>query len=51
MKTAGHDSIGGIECFFDAVTMMAVNIDVKDARVRSEEFEDTKYDIIDVAEA
>lgn len=51
VKTAGHDSIGGVEGFFDAVTMVAVNIDVQDARVRSEELEDTEDDIIDVAKA
>jgi hypothetical protein len=41
----GHDAVGGVECLFNAITVVDVNVDVEDARVEAEEFEDAKNDV------
>jgi hypothetical protein len=50
VKAAGHDALGGVECLFDAVSVMAVDIDIEDARIRSKQLDDAQDDVVDVAE-
>lgn len=51
MKTARHNSIGCVEGLLDAVSMMAVNVDIEDARVCPKKLENTEDNIVDVTEA
>lgn len=51
MEGAGHDAVGGVEGFFDAVAVVAVDVNVEDAGVGAEELEDAEDDVVDVAEA
>jgi hypothetical protein len=50
VKAAGHDAVGSVESFFDAIAVVAVYINVKHARESPEELEDAEDNIIDVAE-
>lgn len=50
MKRAGHDSVCGIESFFNAVPMVNVNVDIEDSRVEPQQLYDTQDNIIDIAE-
>lgn len=51
METARHDPVAGIECFFHAVTVVYIDINIQDTGVETEEFEDAQNDVVDVAEA
>jgi hypothetical protein len=33
VKGSGHDAVGGVECLFDAVSVVHVDVDVEDAGV------------------
>jgi hypothetical protein len=37
VERAGHDSVGGIEGFFNTITMMNVDVNVEDALLESQE--------------
>ena len=37
VEADGHDAIRGIECLFNAIAMVAVDVDVEDARKSTEE--------------
>lgn len=50
METAGHNAIGGIKCLFDAISMVAVNVNIQHARIGSEELENTQNNIVDITE-
>ena len=50
MKATRHNAIGGIKRLFDAVSVMAVDVDVEDAGVGAQELEDAEDDVVDVAE-
>ncbi len=45
MEGAGHDPVGGIEGFLDAVAVVDVDVDVQDALLEAEELDDTEYNI------
>lgn len=51
VEGAGEDAVGGVEGLFDAVTVVAVDVDVEDAGEGAEELEDAENDVVDVAEA
>jgi hypothetical protein len=40
-----HDTVGGVESLLDTITMMHVNIDVKDPLFESKEFENTEDNV------
>ena len=50
MERDCHDAVSRIERFFDTVSMVYVNVDVKYSVVVFKELEDCKYDIVDIAE-
>ena len=41
----GHDTIGAVEGFFNAVTVMYVNVDVEHSRVEAKKLDDAKNDV------
>lgn len=45
VERARHDPICGVECLFNAVTVVHVNVDVEHTRVISQQFQDAKYDV------
>jgi hypothetical protein len=51
VKTACHDTIGGVESFFDAVTMVAVDVDIQYARKGTQKFQNAKDDVVDITKA
>mmetsp|Transcript_5431 Transcript_5431/g.7907 ORF Transcript_5431/g.7907 Transcript_5431/m.7907 type:complete len:239 (+) Transcript_5431:439-1155(+) len=51
VKREGHDSICAVECLFDTIAVMNVNIDIEHACVNLEKFEYGEHDIIDVTKA
>jgi hypothetical protein len=51
METACHDAIGTIESFFDAISVVNVNVYVQDAFVHLEQFEYGQDAIVDVTKA
>ena len=51
VERASEHSVGGIECFFNAVPVMTVDVDVKNTRKGSKELQDTEDNIIYVAES
>jgi hypothetical protein len=40
-----HDAIGGVEGFFDAITVVDINVNVEDARVEAEQLDDAEDDV------
>ena len=50
METAGHNSVRRVERLFDAITMVTVDVDVQDARISAQEFDNAQDDIVDIAE-
>ena len=50
MEADSHDSVGVVEGFFDSVSMMDVDVEVKHARVHLEQLQDAEDDVVDVAE-
>ena len=51
VEADGHDAVGRPERLLDAVAVVAVDVDVQDARDRAEHFKDAKDDVVDIAEA
>ena len=45
-----HHAVGRIECFFNSISMVHVDVDVKHTVVVFEELKDCEHDIVDVAE-
>lgn len=45
MEGNGHDSVGCVECFFDTVAMVDIDIDVEDALLETQQFEDAEDDV------
>lgn len=45
VERASHDTVGGVERFLDTVTVMDVNIDVKNTLVESQELNDSEYNV------
>jgi hypothetical protein len=41
----GHDAIGRVKGFFHTIAVVDVDIDVEDAFVEAQEFEDTEDDV------
>jgi len=41
----GHDAVGSVEGFFDAVAVVDIDVDVEDALLVAEQFDDTKYNV------
>jgi hypothetical protein len=50
VEGAGHDAIGRVEGFFNTITMVNVDIDVENARLESEELDDSENNVVDVTE-
>lgn len=46
----GHDTVSAVECFFDTVTMVDINIDVENTVVEPEKLDDAENDICKVSE-
>ena len=40
-----HDAVGGVEGFLDAVAVVNVDVDVENAWVEAEEFQNAKHDV------
>ena len=40
-----HDAVSGVEGFFDAVAVVDINVDIEDALLVAEQFDDTKYNV------
>ena len=51
VEGARHDAVRGVERLLDAVAVVAVDVDVEDARVGEQELDDAEDDVVDVAEA
>jgi hypothetical protein len=51
VETAGHNAISSVERFFHSIPMVAVNVDIQNAWIGSEEFKDTQNDVVDVTKA
>lgn len=51
METDSHDSVGVIECLFNSIPVVNVDVEVENAWVDFEELDDADDDVIDVAEA
>jgi hypothetical protein len=47
----GHDTVGGVESFLNTITVMDVNIDVKDPLFESEELENAENNIYRVLDS
>ena len=45
VKGNGHDTVGSVESFLDAITMVNIDINVENALIIAKEFQDSKYDI------
>lgn len=50
VERARHDSIRRVEGFLDSVSVMHVDVNVKDPRMITQELEDSENDIVNVAE-
>jgi hypothetical protein len=50
VNAAGHNAVSRVKRFFDAITMMAINVDIEHARIETKKLEDTEVDIVYVAE-
>ena len=51
VETDSHDTVGGIESFFNTVSVVTVDIDVQNSREGAEEFENAENNVVDVAKA
>lgn len=51
VEATGHNTVCRVERFLDAISMVTVDVDVQYPWVCSQEFENPKYDVIDVTEA
>lgn len=45
VEGAGHDAIGGVEGFLDAVAVMHINVDIEHALFESEKFDDGEHNV------
>lgn len=45
----GHHTVRDVECFFDSISVVDVNINVQHTRVVLEQLQDTKHDVVHVA--
>ena len=50
METAGHNSVRRVERLFNAITMVTIDVDIQNARISAQEFNNAEDDIVDVAE-
>lgn len=50
MKRNSHDAVGGEKRLLHAIAVMDVNIDVEDASMIFQEFENGENNVVDVAE-
>ena len=50
VKAACHDTIGGVERFFDTVTVVAVDVDIQYARKGAQKFQNAEDDVVDITE-
>jgi len=48
VKGDGHDSIGAVESFLDAIAVVDVNVDVEHAGVVLEQLEDSENDVLKI---
>lgn len=51
MERAGHDSIGEVKSFFDTISVMDINVDIKDSLESFEELKDGQHTIVDIAKS
>lgn len=51
METYSHDSVRSVKCFFDTITVMYINVNIKDSFVDSKQLENTNDDIVYIAES
>jgi len=51
METDSHDSISSEKCFFNAITVMHINVNVENSREYLQEFQDTYNDVVEIAES
>ena len=51
VEGACHDTIGGVEGLFDAVAMVAIDVDVEYAGDGAEHLEDGQDNVVDIAES
>jgi len=48
VETAGHNSVCHVECLFDTIIVMTVDVDVQDRRISAQEF-NNEGDVVDEA--
>lgn len=51
MEATRHNAVGGVECFFNSISVVTVDVDVEHAGICAEEFEYSEYDVVYVAKA
>jgi hypothetical protein len=51
VEANGHDPIGVVEGLLNAISMVHVNIQIKNPIVYFKQLEDAEHDIVDIAEA
>lgn len=51
MEADGHDSVCVVECLFDAVAVVHIDVQVQDSGVDSQQLQDAEDDVVDVAKA
>mmetsp|Transcript_22290 Transcript_22290/g.37806 ORF Transcript_22290/g.37806 Transcript_22290/m.37806 type:complete len:201 (-) Transcript_22290:18-620(-) len=51
MKREGHDAVGGVKRFLDAVAVMNVDVNVEHALVKLEQLHNAQHNVVDIAEA
>lgn len=49
MKREGHDAVGGVKRFLDAVAVMNVDVNVEHALVKLEQLHNAQHNIVDIA--
>ena len=51
VKRARHDAVSRVERFFDAVTVVAIDVDIQHAGIYAQKLQYSKHYVIDIAEA
>lgn len=51
MKTDSHDTVRGIECLLHSVTMVDINVDIKNTRVVSKQLQNREYNVVHITES
>lgn len=51
VKAARHDAVSSIKCLLHSVTMMAVDVDIQYARVRSKKLQNSENNVVYIAKA